>query len=216
MMKIKIVATVSLLAGLLVGASLQGYPEQMLMTGVGGRVQAAGIDLTRINGSSGAAGPDLTWQKLSSSCASNSTTTLATCMTTTGVGAGTWRFQYVVIYQAGATTTGVDFAVNHTGTVGAFVASSWYVTSGGAAATGLALQVGTATANLAEGKAARALNTKLGTTLGVDVINSNALYIIEGVMVITVSGSLELKHASEVAAASQVMADTVLELHKIG
>ena len=175
----------------------------------------AGAGLTRINGSSGAAGAELTWQQLSANCAANATTTLATCMTTTGVGAGTWRFRYAVIYQAAATTTGVDFAVNHTGTVTRFVASSWLTTSGGSAATALADQVASNTANLVEGKAARAINTKFGSTLGVDTASADMLVIIEGTIVVSVSGSLELKHASELAASTQVMADTVLELHKI-
>ena len=54
----------------------------------------SGAGLTRIRGSSGAAGADFTWQTLSADCAANATTTLAICMTTTGVGAGTWSFTY--------------------------------------------------------------------------------------------------------------------------
>ena len=41
------------------------------------------------------------------------------------------------------------------------------------------------------------------------------LMVIEGTLVVTNSGQLELNHASEVAASSQVMADTLLELHKV-
>ena len=178
-------------------------------------LSSVGASLTRVAGSSGAAGVDITWQNLTGKCAANATTTLAICMTTTGVGAGTWRFTYTVIYQSAATTTGVDFAINHTGTVGAFVASSWYTTSGGAAANALADQVQSNTANLSEGKSARAINTKFGSTLGVDTLSANMLMVIEGVIVVTVTGSLELKHASEVAASSQVMADSTLELLKI-
>lgn len=179
-------------------------------------VTGSGAGLTRINAASGAAGSDITWQKLSANCASNSTTTLATCMTTIGVGSGTWTFKYVIIYQAGATTTGVDFAINHTGTVTKMVSSSWFITSGGSAANGLADQVSSNTANLAEGKSARALATKFGASLGVDTLNADMLMIIEGIIVVTASGDLQLQHASEVAAASQVMSETSLELHKIG
>lgn len=174
-----------------------------------------GASLTRISGASGAAGADLTWQRLAANAAANATTTLATVMTTTGVGPGTWAFKYLIRYQAAATTTGVDFAVNHTGTTGAFVASSWFTTSGGAAANGLADQVTNNTANMIEGKSQRAKNAKVGASLGVDTANADMLMIVEGIIVVTGSGSLELKHASEVAAASTVMADTVLELHKI-
>ena len=170
----------------------------------------------RINAASGAAGADLTWQKLSANCAANATTTLAVCMTTTGVGAGTWSFKYKVFYQAAATTTGVDFAVNHTGTVTKFVGSSWLTTSGGSAATALGDQTGSNTANLVEGKMQRAVNTKFGSTLGVDTATADMRVGIEGVIVVSATGSLELKHASELAASTQVMAETVLELQKIG
>ena len=96
-------------------------------------------------------------------------------MTTTGVGAGTWSFTYKVIYQAAATSTGVDFAINHTGASSAVTVSSWFTTTGGTAANALADQVTSNTANLVEGKAARALDTKFGASLGVDTANANML-----------------------------------------
>jgi hypothetical protein len=172
--------------------------------------------LTRISGNSGAAGADVTYQQLSANATANATTSLTTVMTTTGVGVGLWRFRYNVIYQAAATTTGVNFAVNHTGTNGRFVMTTAYVTSGGTAATAVALQQGTATANLMEGKSTRTKNTAVGTTLGVDVANSDMHYTIEGVIEVTATGSLELKHASELAASTQVMSGTNLELVFIG
>lgn len=171
---------------------------------------------TRINGSSGAAGLFKTLQKLSANATANATTTLATVMTTTGVGAGTWRFRYSIIYQAAATTTGVDFAVNHTGTVTKMVASFWFITAATTTANALADQQAPATANMNEGKATRTINTKMGTTLGVDTANADMLIILEGIIVVSATGSLELRHASEVAASSQVMAETCLELTKIG
>lgn len=177
-----------------------------------------GSPITRINGASGAAGADLTFQKLSSNAAENETTTLATVMTTTGVGAGTWRFRYSIIYQSASTGNGVDFAIGHSGTVTQFVASSWFITSGGSAATALADQVSSNTANLAEGKSQRTLGAKMGSSLGVDTINANMLTIIEGIIVVSASGSLTLQHASETVTASgtTVMAESCLELTKIG
>lgn len=175
----------------------------------------SGASLTRISGSSGAAGADFTSQVLSANCTANATTTLATCMTTTGVGAGTWTFEYNVIYQAAATGTGVDFAIGHTGTVTNVVISSWFTSAGTTAASAIADQVSAATANLTEGKSARALSTKIGTTLGVDTANANMHMVIKGVVVVTVSGSLTLQHASEIAASTQVMANTNLQLMKM-
>jgi hypothetical protein len=177
----------------------------------------SGAGLTRINGSSGAAGADITWQKLSANAPANATTTLATVMTTTGVGAGTWRFRYTVRYQSSVTTTGVKFAVNHTGTAGAFVLSWWMVSTGGAAATGVGDQVSAVNVGqLVEGKSERAKNTATTASAGVDTINADMLAIVEGMVVVTVSGNLEFKHASETANSTQVMADTMLELQKIG
>lgn len=173
-------------------------------------------EITRINGNSGAAGADITLQKLSANATANATTTVATVMTTTGLGTGTWNFKYVIIYQAAAATTGVDFAIQHTGTITKIVYSSWYVSSGGAAAVATADQQTDNVANLVEGKSSRASNTKMGSTLGTDAANSDMLLIIEGTVVVTVSGSLLLRHASELAASTQVMAETSLELVKVG
>jgi hypothetical protein len=171
--------------------------------------------IKRIAGSSGAAGPWMTWQNLTANATANSTTTLTTVMTTTGVGAGTWKFKYTVIYQAGATSTGVNFAIEHSGTITDIVVTSSFTTNGGAAANALADQATDAVANLMEGKSARANNTGVGSTLGVDTANADMMMVIEGIVVVTASGELRLKHASEVAASSQVMADSCLELTKI-
>lgn len=178
--------------------------------------QIAGYLFTRIDAASGAAGGYKTLQKLSANATANATTTLATVMTTTGVGAGTWSFRYNVIYQAAATTTGVDFAVGHSGTTGAFVVTTQFASTGGAAATGLADQIASNTANMLEGKAQRTKGGKVGSSLGVDTINADMHMIIEGLIVVSVSGDLTLQHASEVAASSQIMANSTLELTKIG
>lgn len=178
--------------------------------------QIADLLFKRISGSSGAAGSYKTLQRLSSNATTNSTTTLATVMTTTGLAAGTYQFKYSIIYQAGATTTGVDFALTFaTGTVTKVVMMTSFISSGGAAAAATATQATTNTANLAEGKAARALATKVGASLGVDTLNANMLVTLEGVLVVSVAGDLNLQHASEVAAASTVQADTCLELTKV-
>lgn len=170
----------------------------------------------RISGNSGAAGEYKTLQKLSSNAAANSTATLATVMTTTGVGVGTWHFKYNIRYQSGATTTGVDFAVNHTGTTGAFLMTTWFATTGTTATSGAPDQTSSVTATMIEGKAQRTKNTAVGATQSVDTANADMHMIIEGTIVVTATGSLELKHASETTAASTVMADSILELTKIG
>lgn len=176
--------------------------------------QVADLLLKRISGTPGAAGEYKTLQRLSANAAANATTILATVMATTALQPGTYHFRYTIVYQAAATTTGVAFAVNFTGTQTKLVWSSWFATSGGAAATALADQQGSNTASLCESKASRTANTKGGSSLGVDTANADCLMHIEGVIVVTVAGDLELRHASELAASTQVMADTLLELTK--
>jgi hypothetical protein len=121
-------------------------------------------------------------------------------LTVTGVGIGTWRFDYHIIYQTTATTTGVEFVVDHTGTDTAFVSNAMFGSTGGAAATGIADQVGTGTAaGIMEVKAQRTAGARPGVTIGVDTINSNCLMRIEGTIVVSVSGSLQLFMAAELA-----------------
>lgn len=178
-----------------------------------------GSNITRISGSSGAAGADITWQSLTTNSADVTTTTLSSSvMSTTNVGAGTWKFKYTLIYQTAATTTGIGFGINHTGTVSKFIADWKHITTGGAAATGIGDDVAaTVAGQLAEGKSDRTLNAVIGSaSAGVATANTNTLAILEGIIVVTATGTLELKIASEVAgSAVRIMANSTLELHKI-
>src|SRR5687768_12437681 len=141
----------------------------------------SGASLTRIAGASGAAGADFTVQRLTSDAAANATVNLATVMTTTGVWAGTWRFRYVIRYRSTALTTGVKFAVNHTGVTGAFLSEWRFISTGAAAATGVADQVAAVvTGQMMEGKSERVKNTASSASAGVDTINADMLAILEG------------------------------------
>lgn len=150
---------------------------------------------------------------------SNSTTTAAKI---TGLDmpleAGTYQFRYTIIYQAGATTTGVKFSVNHTGTVTSFVYWWYGVDNTATAATAAADQDAlAATGQVFFAFAARAKGTTaaVGPSISVDTINADMLAIIEGTCVVTAAGNLELYHASEVAAASTVKAGTSLSVIKV-
>ncbi len=183
-------------------------------TGGGG----GGVTLTRIAGSSGAAGADMTWQNLTANSADCTTTALCTIMTTTGVGAGTWKFKYTLIYQTAAATTGISFGMNHTGTAGQYQAQWTHPTTGGAAATGIGdNDTATAAGQLMEGKNEGVLNAVIGSaTVGVAVANTDILAVLEGIIVVTASGDLQMKMGSEVAASAvRIMADSTLELVKI-
>jgi hypothetical protein len=135
------------------------------------------------------------------------------------VGVGTWHFKYAIIYRSDTTTTGVKFGVDHTGTVSFFVYNGYYIDNNALAATAAADQDAVATtAQIVGGYAARA---KAGATApfitaSVDTINVDMLFIIEGIAVVTASGTLQLYHASEAASTTTVKAGSGLYLIKIG
>ena len=148
---------------------------------------------------------------------SNSTTTLTEVTNlSTATGTGTYIFQYMLITQSAATTTGQRFSVNYDGTVTSFVAN-WYGVDATAtastaamsqAATGAAMQV--FSVNSARAKS----TTGWGTSISVDTANADMLVLIDGIMIVTVAGNIELWHASEVAASSTVKAGSSLILTK--
>jgi hypothetical protein len=104
------------------------------------------------------------------------------------------------VYQSAATTTGLGISVNHTGaSPGHYVAMSQFVSTGGAAATGVADQVQSGqTTGLVEGKGERALNTTSSFTVGVDTASANCYTVYSGLLVVTNTGDLQLKVVSEV------------------
>lgn len=173
--------------------------------------------LVRVTGSSAAAGDAETWQVLTSACADNTSTTPAVCMTTTGLAAGTWVFEYRVVWQSASTTVGINFQVNATGTVTRVRANRMTATTGTTAATGVADGVSaTLTGQLWESDATRSDSGSLGPNTGVDTANADQLDYIQGILVTSTSGNLELLAATETAAtAIRVSADTTLILRRV-
>lgn len=140
---------------------------------------------------------------------SNSTTT-ATEVTglTLALPVGTYRFRYNLVYQGAATTTGVKFSCNFDGTTTRFVYFIYTATALATGADGNNDQtIATAAGGIFQVMADRAGSVAgLGANLTEDTANADMLAIIEGTAVVTVTGNLELWHASEVAAQSSVMA----------
>lgn len=151
---------------------------------------------------------------------SNSTTTPTevTGLELVSVQPGTYQFVYHVVYQGAATTTGVRLSVNFTGTQTAFVAFLTFMSIVAADATAGASQAQVlSTGAPYRGFSARAPSTAgWSTTISVDAANSNMLISVEGTVVVTVAGNLELWHGSEVAAASTVKAGSNVVLTKVG
>lgn len=164
------------------------------------------------------AGPYITWQRLSSNQVASQSNSATIMFTTTSVGAGTWQFDYHIVYQSAATTTGTGMYVNHTGaSPGTFVSMSRYLTTGGAAATGVVDQVQSGqTTGLLEGKGERVLNTVSSQTVGVDTINANVYTVYSGLLIVNNTGNLQFKVTSEVNGSNiTVQAGSFLELKKI-
>lgn len=180
--------------------------------------QLADLLFTRINGNSGAAGPYKTLQKLSADSTTQTSTTPAAVMTTTGVVVGTWHFRYTVIIQSAATTTGWKLNVDHSGTVTQFASHEHYVDTAATASTGTADDVTSATtAGVVGGIAESAKGTTSAAMVGVSAANTDLMMTLEGILVVSVSGDLKLQLGTEVAASGvTMMADSMLELTKIG
>lgn len=169
----------------------------------------------KIAGNSGAAGAEETVMRLTAN-ATNNTVTLAAFMTVTGVGAGSWHVYVHGVCQSAATTTGIAFAVNHTGTATSKNIEWSHFDTGTAASTGnLDHQVGGTSQIVAGMFNDGTLNTALIAN-GFGLANADARFEIQAMLNVTVSGSLEILFASEVAA-SQVLvgAETFLVLKKV-
>lgn len=153
-------------------------------------------------------------QILASDHSSSSTTPdSVTGLKVVNVQPGTYKFQYVLLHQAAATTTGIRFDVNFTGTA----TGSWiqrFVDVSATASTGAQDQDAVlSTGSVVGAFASRAFGTAgRGTTISVDTANADMLTIIEGLLIVTAAGDLELWHGSEVAAATTVKAGSLVLL----
>jgi hypothetical protein len=173
---------------------------------------------TLITGSSGAANTDAapseTWQRLSSNATTNSTSTIATVMTTTALPIGSYKFTYDILVSSAATSTSVKFSIDYTGTVTTILWHLFFPSQGVVAATGVVDQE----SNLTTGavwahQSTRIDNTTLGPMTDMDATTPVHM-VAEGLLVVSTSADLVLGHASEVAAASTVLADTLLVLRR--
>lgn len=129
-------------------------------------------------------------------------------------GVGVWAFVFYIIHQSGATTTGLRFSVNHDGTVTAFVANIRF--AAGTVAAADTHDQDQVTALIMSCFTARAKSTTgWGTTISVDA-TGDMLTIIEGSLVVSIAGNLELWHGSEVNAISTVKGGSGLILTRLG
>ena len=192
--------------------------NQIIKVNSTGFWDCADYPIIRISGTPGAAGSDITYQVLTANSVDCNTVALCTVMSTTGLGSGTWKFKYTIIYQSAAAGTGIGFGTDATGVVTLYRAQWTHVTTGAGAATGVGDDVtATVAGQMAEGKSGATDNAVIGSTsTGVATANTNTLAVLEGIYSTTSSGNLDFKISSENAGTNvRVMAGTMLELYKI-
>lgn len=153
---------------------------------------------------------------LSADATANSTTTGASITgVETTLDVGTYNITAWIRYVSGATTTGVKFGIDHSGTTTMFMAQLRYAGTGTTASSGAATMAAAgATGNVYEAFSTRVKGTLLGPTVSIDS-TGDAMMILECMMIVSVSGTVKLMHASEVAASSTVKAGTNLIINKV-
>jgi hypothetical protein len=116
---------------------------------------------------------------------------------------GTYLVKVWCCYRSAATTTGLAMYLNCSGGTVTRCVDTWYsLTTGGAAATGILDQATTTTAQMMEGKGQRANNTTSGTTQGVDTANADQFLVMEGIVIVTATTTLQVMFNSSVAASA--------------
>jgi len=134
------------------------------------------------------------------------------------VPSGTYVFEYYVRAHLADAGNSPKFAVNHTGTTTSFCYNFFFPSAGVSAATGaIDQEVNSTTGQVWAFQATRVKNTLLGPETGVDTTNADIIFRISGLMIVTVSGTLELYQGSEVNGnLITIKAGTCLILTKTG
>lgn len=119
---------------------------------------------------------------------------------------GTWMYTYYLMWQTSATATAVKFGINFDGTATRFVHEATGFEATTAASTGAQ----TAT-HAAFGLRAGGQNNALSTTVSifgptsVAAANVDHMTVIQGLIVVTVAGNLELWFGSEATGSTQTL-----------
>jgi hypothetical protein len=151
--------------------------------------------------------------------ASAHTISATTATEVTGLGpmtleAGTYQFTFMLICSQAATGTGIRLGLNFTGTAAQRAFVGRFPSTGTTAISGVADDVGATSGQIVEHSVVTAYSTtapNMGNA-GTATANGKYLFIIEGTIVVTASGDLELWHGSSAAAASTVDAGSTLSV----
>jgi hypothetical protein len=127
---------------------------------------------------------------------------------------GVYSFKYMIRYNSELADTGIRLSVNYTGDTSFFVANVVWVDTSATDVTKNANQSNISGGVMGAFSARSKSTTGWGTTLSVDVANSDMLITIEGTFESTTVGNIELWHGSELAATSSVLPGTNLVITK--
>jgi hypothetical protein len=148
--------------------------------------------------------------------ADNAVTTVETVMNVTDILAGTYFFEYFIVWRSGNTGTGCQFNVDYSGTVTRMRATRHYQSTGAAAATGVSDGVAaTLTGNLVEHMSTNSDNGALGPNTGVGSTTEDQFDHIRGIMVVSDGGTLSLTMTGEGNGAVTFMADSFVQLTRL-
>lgn len=171
---------------------------------------------TTLNAAGGGSSP-ITVAHLASDVPNSTSTAAKITGLDTALAPGTYAFQYFVRYQCADVGTGIKCSVNFTGTQTSFTINMRYGTGGTTAVSDSANQnANGAAGNLHQSwtRRAPATNAEMGPINNVDTADADMLVILEGLIIVTVAGNIELYAASDIAATSTVKAGTSLILTK--
>lgn len=136
---------------------------------------------------------------------------------------GTYLVKVWMRMQSAATTTGMGVHLNASGGTVTSIAATWYtLTTGTAASAGVMDQASTVTlgtpttSQLMEGRAQRANNVSGGQFMGVDTANADQFAVLEGIVIVTATTTLQVMLASEVASSQvSMMTGSTITITKV-
>lgn len=123
---------------------------------------------------------------------------------------GTYTVKYTLLTQSGTSTTGVGLGINFTGTAATKAFIRYNVATITTASNGLTEEesgVALVTGGVLNGWATKAYSTTAPNMMsaGVGAINVDCIDCIEGLIIVTAQGDLELWHSSEIAATTTLV-----------
>jgi len=115
-----------------------------------------------------------------------------------GIGPGTYIFQYYISAQSAHISNSMKFSVNHTGTTTLFMYNLFF-THPAVINNNVELdqEYNATTGAIWAVQSTRIKNTTLGPQTAVDTANASLLYYIHGIIIVTETGVLELYQGSE-------------------